>query len=348
MLKSETKDIREDERLMKRALQLASQGQGNVAPNPMVGCVIAYKGTIIGEGYHQQYGGPHAEVNAINAVRDTTFLSKSTAYVTLEPCSHFGKTPPCADLLIAKHLKRVVIASRDPHDQVDGKGIDKLRAAGIATEVGLLAEEARTLNARFFTFHEKKRPFIILKWAETSDGFIARENFDSKWISNPYSRQLVHKWRAEEAAILIGKNTALHDNPSLTTRAWVGKNPVRVLLDMNLDISTNSNLFDTAAKTIIFNRKRDDEDQNLRFLKVESLDPIMIMRKLYDEDIDSVIVEGGRFTLESLIQTGLWDEARIFKSRSAFTHGIKAPQLHAKPRRQMTIDSDTLTIYQNG
>ena len=202
---------------MQRALELARLGLGNVSPNPMVGCVIVKDGKIIGEGHHEQYGGPHAEVNAVQAVKDQSLLPQSTAYVTLEPCSHFGKTPPCADLLVRHQVKRVVICNEDPNPLVAGQGIERLRNAGIEVEIGLLREEGRVLNRRFFTAFEKKRPYVILKWAQTTDGFVARENYDSKWISNTYSRQLVHKWRAEEDAILVGTNTARYDNPSLTT-----------------------------------------------------------------------------------------------------------------------------------
>ena len=213
---------------MHRALELARNGAGKVSPNPMVGCVIVHNGTIIGEGWHQQFGGPHAEPNAIAAVNNQELLKDATLYVTLEPCAHFGKTPPCAHLIIEKQIPRVVVCNLDPNPLVAGKGIKLLKDAGIEVKTGILAQEGAFLNRRFFTYINHKRPFIILKWAETADGFVARENYDSKWISNALSRKLVHKWRTEEDAILVGKNTALYDNPQLTSRDWEGKNPISV------------------------------------------------------------------------------------------------------------------------
>lgn len=337
----------DDIQYMRRALELAELGRGSVSPNPMVGCVIVRNDEIIGEGYHEKYGESHAEVNAINDVDDHELLKDSIAYVTLEPCAHYGKTPPCADLLVSKQVKRVVIACRDSFDQVDGKGIEKLKNGGIQTELGLLEKEAIDLNKRFFTFHSKMRPYVILKWAQTSDGFIARDNFDSKWISNSQSRQLVHKWRSQEDAILVGNNTAKHDNPSLTTRDWEGKNPVRILLDRNLEISTESNLFNYESETLIFNEKESKSSDTNEWIKVDSMEPDRILGELYKRKIQSVIIEGGSSVLNSFITNNCWDEARIFTSKTTFEKGIDAPILSCEPYSSEIINEDQLIIYRN-
>lgn len=332
---------------MQRALELAERGIGHVSPNPMVGCVIVHQDKIIGEEYHQKYGEAHAEVNAIDSVKDHSLLTESTAYVTLEPCAHHGKTPPCADLLIEKKIKRVVVACRDPFDQVDGKGIEKLEQAGIQVEVGMLEKEAKELNKRFFTSVEKDRPYIILKWAQTSDGFVARENYDSKWISNPHSRQLVHKWRTEEDAILVGKNTAIHDNPSLTAREWSGKNPIRILLDRNLEVNKKSNLFNSDAPTLILNAIKEENSGNIEWVKTDMNNPWSVIRQLHERKIQSVIIEGGSQVLNSFFNENCWDEVRIFTSDSTFEKGIKAPEIDGLIEREETIFADRLTIYKN-
>lgn len=332
---------------MQRALALAKLGRGHVSPNPMVGCVIVHKNKIIGEGYHRKYGKAHAEVNAINSVEDQSLLTESIAYVTLEPCAHHGKTPPCADLLIEKKIKRVIVACRDPFDQVDGKGIEKLKAAGVNVEIGMLEDEAVNLNKRFFTSIQKERPYVILKWAQTSDGFVARENYDSKWISNSSSRQLVHKWRTEEDAILVGKNTALHDNPLLTARDWEGRNPIRVLLDSNLEVHSNNNLFNKEAKTLILNSLEEKIEENIQWIKTDLNNPWSVLRKLHERKIQSVIVEGGPQVLNSFINEDCWDEARIFTSNSTFIKGIPAPEIDGKIVSKESIFADQLTIYQN-
>lgn len=313
----------------------------------MVGCVIVHKNKIIGEGYHRKYGKAHAEVNAINSVEDQSLLTESIAYVTLEPCAHHGKTPPCADLLIEKKIKRVIVACRDPFDQVDGKGIEKLKAAGVNVEIGMLEDEAVNLNKRFFTSIQKERPYVILKWAQTSDGFVARENYDSKWISNSSSRQLVHKWRTEEDAILVGKNTALHDNPLLTARDWEGRNPIRVLLDSNLEVHSNNNLFNKEAKTLILNSLEEKIEENIQWIKTDLNNPWSVLRKLHERKIQSVIVEGGPQVLNSFINEDCWDEARIFTSNSTFIKGIPAPEIDGKIVSKESIFADQLTIYQN-
>jgi len=333
-----------DTHFMQRALELASLGLGSVSPNPMVGCVIVHEGKVIGEGFHQKYGEAHAEVNAIKDVKDHSLLRDCTAYVTLEPCAHHGKTPPCADLLISKNVGKVVIACRDPFEKVDGKGIEKLQKAGVEVQLGMLEDEAIKINKRFFTFHQQKRPYVILKWAQTKDGFLARENGDSKWISNAYSRQLVHKWRTEEAAILVGKNTAITDNPSLTARDWKGRNPTRVLLDRTLQVPQNNVLFNEEAPTIIFNTVKDHAEGTNSWIKLDDLTPQQILAHLYEEKIQSIIIEGGSQVLNSFIESDCWDEARVFTSAKEFSEGIKAPILKGNTVGEHSIQGDKLTI----
>ncbi|HKZ37838.1 MAG TPA: bifunctional diaminohydroxyphosphoribosylaminopyrimidine deaminase/5-amino-6-(5-phosphoribosylamino)uracil reductase RibD, partial [Chryseolinea sp.] len=255
-------DHHTDEFFMLRAMELALLGSGLVSPNPLVGCVITYEGKIIGEGWHKKYGEPHAEVNAVNSVPDKRTLRESTVYVTLEPCAHFGKTPPCADLLIEHQIKKVVVANLDSNPLVAGEGIRKLRSSGIEVITGVLDKKGRALNKRFFTIMEKQRPYIILKWAETADGFVARKNFDSKWISDEYSRQLVHKWRAEEDAVLVGMRTAQLDNPELNVRNWSGRNPIRIVIDRFLKLNEKIHLFDGSQKTICYNVLKHEEHRN--------------------------------------------------------------------------------------
>lgn len=331
---------------MQRALQLAALGRGNVSPNPLVGCVIVHEGKIIGEGFHQKYGEAHAEVNAVNAVENKELLKESTAYVTLEPCAHHGKTPPCADMLASHRIKKVVIGCEDPFAKVRGKGIEKLKASGAEVEVGVLREACMNLNAAFFTFHQLQRPYVILKWAQTNDGFLARENGDSKWISNQYARQVVHKWRAEEDAILVGKHTAFFDNPSLTTRSWKGSNPVRVLLDSNAEFQTG-NLFNEEAPTLIYNTKRDEKKKNLQWLKLPEMSPDLILQSLYAKEVQSIIIEGGAHVLKAFIHANLWDEARVFTADMQFGKGTAAPTIDVTSVSKMQIFNNELTIYQN-
>jgi diaminohydroxyphosphoribosylaminopyrimidine deaminase / 5-amino-6-(5-phosphoribosylamino)uracil reductase len=332
---------------MQRALELAELGKGSVSPNPMVGCVIVHDNKIIGEGYHKKYGEAHAEVNAIASVTDHSLLPKSTIYVTLEPCAHFGKTPPCADLIISKKIKHVIIACLDPFEKVAGKGVQKLVQSGADVKIGTLESEAIELNNRFFTSIKKKRPYVILKWAQTKDGFVARENFDSKWISNEYSRQLVHKWRTEEDAILVGKNTALHDNPSLTAREWQGKNPSRVLLDTNLEVPRNSNLFNDQAPLLVFNSIKDETEVNVTWIKIDLNNPLNVLQKLHELNIQSIIIEGGAQTLNSFIDQNCWDEARVFTAQATFENGIAAPSVGGDLIHSETIFEDQLKIYKN-
>ena len=333
---------------MQRALDLAQLSIGAVSPNPMVGCVIVHHNKIIGEGRHERYGAAHAEVNAVASVDDPLLLSDSTVYVNLEPCSHFGKTPPCADMLVKHRVKKVVIANIDPNPLVSGKGIEKLKAARIEVVTGILETQGRELNKRFFTFMEKKRPYLILKWAETSDGFIARENFDSKWISNEHSRKLVHKWRSEEDAVLVGTGTALHDNPALTVRDWAGRNPVRIVIDRFGKLPQTLALFDGSQQTICYTAHRDESAKNLEVVKLPETDFITAMlNDLFKRNVQSVIIEGGATTLSQFLKERLWDEARIFTSPEQFGSGIAAPKFTGNLMSRESVFTDTLAIYRN-
>jgi diaminohydroxyphosphoribosylaminopyrimidine deaminase/5-amino-6-(5-phosphoribosylamino)uracil reductase len=290
---------------MHRCLHLASLAAGHVAPNPMVGALLVYEGRIIGEGYHRKYGQAHAEVNCIASVKeeDEPLIQQSTMYVSLEPCAHFGKTPPCADLIVRKKIPKVVIGCRDPFKEVSGKGIEKLKAAGIAVELGILEKECIELNKRFFTFHTRHRPYIILKWAQTADGKLANADYSRIFISNEFSNRLVHQWRAEEASILVGTNTALIDDPSLTVRLWDGPNPVRLVIDMDLSLSPSLHIFDGSAKTIVFNTIKHEEQDNLLYYQVtHDVNGIQqIVHALYQLNLQSVIVEGGAKLLSSAL-----------------------------------------------
>ncbi len=343
-----------NEKQMDRCLKLAKLGAGNTSPNPMVGCVIVHKGKIIGEGYHQKYGEAHAEVNAINSVANPELLKESTLFVTLEPCSHFGLTPPCSDLIVANKVSKVVIGTIDPFAKVAGKGIEKLRKAGIEVEVGILENECRELNKRFFTFHEKKRPYIILKWAQTLDGFIDIERTNEEfgeptWITGRNALRRVHEIRAEEDAIFVGTNTALKDNPSLTVRRCPGRNPIRVVIDNKLRLPKNLNIFDGLVKTIVFNSKKNGETKNTLFVKIDFNRDVLpqILKELYNKKILSVIVEGGKQLLESFIDTKLWDETHLFVGNKYFYNGISAPQISGNIVSSENLDSDKLIVYKN-
>jgi diaminohydroxyphosphoribosylaminopyrimidine deaminase / 5-amino-6-(5-phosphoribosylamino)uracil reductase len=323
--------VNDDEKYMSRCIQLAKLGAGNVAPNPMVGAMLVCENKIIGEGYHQKYGEAHAEVNCINNVteKNKSLIEKSTIYVSLEPCAHHGKTPPCADLIIRNKIKKVVVGCQDIYKEVAGKGIEKLRNAGVEVVTGILENECQELNKRFFTFHQKQRPYIILKWAQTVNGKIGSGKNERILISNDYSNRLVHKWRSEEAAILAGTNTVLKDDPSLTTRLWKGKNPVRIVIDKELKIPSSLNIFNEEAHTIIFNCIKNSDGKNIRFIKVSSKKFIEeLLYSLYEHDIQSILVEGGAQTLESFINAGLWDEARvIINEKMILENGIHAPEM---------------------
>ena len=322
-----------DELYMHRCLQLAKLAAGNVAPNPMVGAVLVHDEKIIGEGYHEKFGGPHAEVNCLNSVKeeDKKNISKSALYVSLEPCSHFGKTPPCTDLIIRNKIPKVIIGCKDLFKEVDGRGIKKLQDAGVQVVTGVLEEECRRINRRFFTFHQKQRPYIILKWAESADGKMAAGGIKTgqrTFISNDCSNRLVHKWRSEEASILVGTQTALLDNPSLTTRLWNGKDPIRLVIDNNLRLPLQLALFDKKARTIVFNTQKQQEEENLLFYKIAQDDLNAMLTALYELQIQSVLVEGGARLLQSFIDKGLWDEARIIRNdQLVIGKGLSAPEL---------------------
>jgi len=331
-------------------MELALSGSGNVAPNPLVGSVLVRNNEIVAEGYHTHFGGAHAEVNAISKVRDQTVLKECTLYVNLEPCSHFGKTPPCSSLIIEKEIPIVVISNKDPNPVVDGSGITKLRSAGIEVMVGVLEAEGLELNKRFFTSQIHKRPYIILKWAQSTDGFLAPENNSGiTWISNPSSRLLVHKWRGEEQAILIGRNTALNDNPRLNVRGFKSTDPIRILIDPMLDLPSSLHVFNDRAKTIIFNHSKNYTSGNLEYVKVPSGKNFIssLINELFLRSVQSLIVEGGAITLRSFIAEGMWDEMRVFTGNLSFEKGIKAPQLPMIPSEKLCIDTDLLTIYRN-
>ncbi len=331
---------------MKRALELAAQGFGYVSPNPMVGCVLVHEGKIIGEGWHKKFGEAHAEVNAINSVDDKSLLKESTLYVNLEPCLHFGKTPPCADLIIQHQIPKVVIANIDTNPLVGGGGIKKLRAAGIQVISDILFKEGLEVNKRFFTSIAKKRPYIILKWAETSDGFIARKNNDSKWISDEFSRQLVHKWRSEEDAVLVGSGTVLHDNPNLNVRDWSGRDPVRVVIDRFLKLGSDQNVFNRLQKTLCYNLIKEEAHKNLLFIRMDKENFLKaLVQHLYNQNIQSLIVEGGAQILDSFITKNLWDEARIFVSPQKFNSGIPSPQITGVFHGERKLQGDWLKIF---
>lgn len=342
-----------NEKYLKRCIELAKNGLGRTYPNPLVGSVIVWNDQIIGEGWHQKAGEAHAEVNAIRSVKDSSKLKEATIYVNLEPCSHYGKTPPCVNLIIEKGIKNVVIGTVDPNPKVGGTGVQKLMEHCDQVHVGILADECEELNKRFFTYQRAKRPYVILKWAQTKDGFIApktQEPGKPFWISNPYSKQLVHQWRSEEQGILVGTYTALKDNPSLTTRLWAGKNPVRMVIDRNLKTLTTStglNLLDKKVKTIVFCEKPEESEENLIF---EGIDfngevPEQILSRLYEHDLQSVIIEGGQKTLQGFIDAGLWDEARIFTGNQYLSEGVSAPDLNAVPKKTIQLQDDLLNYY---
>ena len=339
------------ESFMHRCLQLAKSGAGYVAPNPMVGAVLVYENKIIGEGYHEMYGQAHAEVNCLNSVSqaDKTLIEKSTLYVSLEPCAHHGKTPPCADLIIKNNISTVVIACRDVYREVDGKGIQKLQHAGVNIITGVLEKEALQLNRRFFTFHTKQRPYIILKWAQSIDFKIAAKDFLAVNISNDITNRLVHKWRSEEAAILVGTNTALHDNPKLTNRLWHGNNPVRIVIDRNLKLPPTLHLFDGSVKTIVFNHVKSEEQNNVLYYQLPVHENVIegLLNALYTLNIQSVLVEGGATLLQSFIDQNYWDEARVITNKQlTIGDGITAPQLtNNRSTNTHTIGADMLFTY---
>ena len=340
-----------------RCIQLAKNGLGTTFPNPMVGSVIVHNKKIIGEGFTSPFGGPHAEVNAIRSVADPSLLGEATLYVTLEPCSHYGKTPPCADLIVEHKIPRVVIGIKDPHTKVAGKGIQKLKDAGCEVVVGVLDRECREHHRRFLTFHQKKRPYIILKWAGTTDGFMApeRDKRDSApqpyWITNTRSRQLVHQWRSEEQAILVGSNTALLDNPELNVRSWYGNSPTRIVIDRTLKINPTSHLLDGSIKTLVITEIT-ATGKYLPGIGYEVIDfskntGARICEVLYRNNLISLIVEGGARTLQTFIDEGLWDEARIFTGNILFGNGLKSPVISGNLKESKILEGDTLKVLRN-
>lgn len=320
-----------DEKYIHRCIELASNGLCNAAPNPMVGAVIVHNGKIIGEGYHARCGEGHAEVNAIRSVKDESLFKDSTIYVSLEPCSHYGKTPPCADLIISKGIPRVVVGCIDPFSQVSGRGIQKLRDAGIDVTVGVLEEECKNLIRRFVTFNTQKRPYITLKWAESADGFIDanREEGSPVVLSTPITSMYVHKQRAEHKAILVGRRTALLDNPSLTTRNWYGENPLRLVTDRNLTLPSDLKLFDHSTPTIVFTAEKKENEENLEYITIDFSTDILpqILTVLYERKIQSLMVEGGTTLLQSFIDSGLWDEMFVEHSARVLGEGVKSPAI---------------------
>lgn len=342
------------EKYLRRCFQLALNAIGSVAPNPMVGAVIVYEDSILGEGFHEKFGEAHAEVNAINNAIESGFenlLSKSTIYVNLEPCTHFGKTPPCTDLIIKHNFKKVVISTIDPFDQVSGKGVAKLKSAGIEVSTGILEEEGNEVNKRFFTFQKKKRPFIILKYAQSADGFISPFNStsESRKISNELSTKLVHQWRSEESAILIGTTTALIDNPELTVRKHSGKNPIRMVIDKNLKLPLTNLAFNNAAKTIIFNDSKNESIDNLQYVKFDfskSL-PEQINQFSYENNIQSILIEGGTKIHQQFIDQDLWDEFRTITSNKILNEGVKASSFNGLLVSEFNLASDQIKIYKS-
>ena len=337
---------------MRRCLELAGKGLGTSAPNPMVGCVIVNGDTIIGEGYHRAYGESHAEVNAIASVKDPGLLPGSTLYVNLEPCSHFGKTPPCSSLIIDRAIPRVVVGTPDPNPLVGGRGLKQLEENGVQLRSGVLEDECRELNKRFFTFHALKRPWILLKWAQTEDGFIDVERRDEdpqgvNWITGERARQLVHKWRSEEQAILVGTRTALLDDPELTVRDWKGRNPTRIVIDREGKLPGHLKLFNSEADTLVFTSRPKTAHDRVKYIEVPQGEDyiIAILKHLYESEVLSLMVEGGAVLLELFINSGLWDEARVFSSRQNFKGGVPAPKIPFDPVRQLPAGGDLLKIY---
>ncbi|NUM51203.1 MAG: bifunctional diaminohydroxyphosphoribosylaminopyrimidine deaminase/5-amino-6-(5-phosphoribosylamino)uracil reductase RibD [Flavobacteriales bacterium] len=337
---------------MRRCLQLAANGLGNVAPNPMVGCVIVYEGKIIGEGYHQVFGGHHAEVNAIASVKDKSILNHAVLYVNLEPCNHYGKTPPCTNLIIQQKIKRVVVGCLDPFKEVRGAGIEKLKMAGAEVIVGILEEECKELNKRFFIQHLKNRPYIILKWAQTLDGFIDRDRrgnvLEDNWISNKTATQLVHKWRSEEQAILVGTNTVLNDNPLLTTREWPGKSPLRIIIDKENKLPYSLRVFNSEASTIILNENTNNKKENIEFVAIDFKNFFSsFANEMRKRNIQSVIVEGGKNTLSKFLANYYWDEARVIIGNKTFGKGLSAPIIENEPISKEAILDNILLTYKN-
>lgn len=339
---------------MQRCLELAQNGVGSVSPNPLVGCVIVYDNKIIGEGWHKQLGEAHAEVNAIDSVKDKSLLAESTLYVNLEPCNHFGKTPPCANLIIEHKIKKVVVGMVDPFEKVAGQGIKKLKDAGIDVEVGILVEDCKFLNRRFIKFVTQQKPYVILKWAQTWNGFIApdankisAEEFEiQRHITDRIVQKLVHKWRTQEDAIMVGTNTALLDNPALNAREWKGRNPTRIVLDRNLRLPFILKLFDKSEPTIVFTELKKESEHNLTFIQLNFEKNWLneMLNELYKLNIQSVVIEGGSQLLNAVIDNKIWDEAIIFTSPKTINDGIKGPLIYGNKIQQENIDGVVMNV----
>ena len=342
-----------DKIYVRRCFELARKGLGFTRTNPLVGSVIVYKDRIIGEGYHHKFGGPHAEVNAIRAVKDPSLLPHSTLYCSLEPCAHQGKTPPCSMMILQKGIRRVVISNTDPFPSVNGQGISQMKQGGINVETGCLEEEGYQLNRRFFHFHHKKRPYVILKWAQTADRFmdVVREPGDpigTNWITGEVSRTLVHKWRSEEAGIMVGTNTVISDNPRLNVRRWTGDQPVRITFDRNGKLSGDANILDGSQDTLVFTGVPGKYSGRMRSLHIDpSYDIDDLMQELYDQHILSVFVEGGANLHNSFLQSGLWDEARVFTGKMSFSQGVSAPVIKADPIEKLMFKETMLEVFMN-
>lgn len=339
-----------DEFFMARCLQLAQLGAGHVAPNPMVGAVLVHEGRIIGEGYHRHYGQGHAEVNCVASVRpeDRHLISQSTIYVSLEPCAHHGKTPPCADLIVQEGIPECVIGCVDIFAKVAGKGIARLEAAGVRVKTGVLEAECKALNRRFFTFHGLQRPYVVLKWAQSSNGFIAAEGGRPVRISHPVTDRLVHKWRSEEAAILVGAKTAQGDNPRLNNRLWSGRQPLRIIIDLNDKVPASHQVYDKSQPTVFVTTKAKPDQDHILVDGVQSLLP-QLLQELHARSVQSVLVEGGAYTLQHFINDGLWDEARVITGANPLPIGVVAPTLHgAVLEDALTLETDRLFFYRHG
>lgn len=339
---------------MQRCLQLAKKAFGNTYPNPMVGSVIVHKGKIIGEGYHKKCGEPHAEVNAINSVKNKELLKDATLYVNLEPCAHQGRTPACSRLIIEKQIPNVVIGCIDSFAKVSGKGIEMMKNAGINVTVGILEKESKEINKRFFTFHEKKRPYIILKWARTIDGFIdfertANTPTQPNWITDEYARMLVHKWRTEEASIMVATNTAEKDNPKLNVRDWAGNQPIRIVIDRTLRLNKYLHLLDGSQRTLVFTEKKQKDIDNIEYIQITFNQDFYanLFKVLYEKETQSVFIEGGAKFLQNLIDNNYWDEAREFIGNIKFITGIKSPQIKTQATKQIDVSGNKLYFYKN-
>ena len=338
-----------DEIFMQRCIDLALKGIRNVAPNPMVGCVIVHNNIIIGEGYHEHYGQEHAEVNAISKVENKEKLKNSKLYVSLEPCSHTGKTKPCADLILKYDIPEIIVGIKDPNPKTSGKGIEKLEKSGIKVKLGVLEHLCLEINKRFFTFHQKQRPYVILKWAQTLDGYLDKIRDDQEqkvnWISAPETQTIVHKWRSEEQSILVGRNTIINDNPSLTVREYGGKNPIRIVIDSQLQISSSLNVYSKDAPTLVFNRLKNEKTNNIEYIKINETSTKNILDELYKREIQSVFVEGGSRTLQYFIIDNAWDEARVIVGQKNFHEGYKAPVINRIPINTRSFGRDMIHYF---